>query len=894
MHVDPKDLAITIDRYQLSNGLEVFLVPDHGLPIVAVNLWYHVGSKDENPGLTGLAHLFEHLMFEGSVNHDDEYFKPLQEAGGSVNGSTSHDRTNYYEVVPSNFLELALWLEADRMGGLLPVLSAAKLENQRSVVMNERRQRVDNQPYGKIGEEIAQNLYPQHHPYSWPVIGWMEHIEAATLDDVHSFFRTYYHPANATLAVVGNFETAKARRWIDQYFGPIAAGPPANGFVKPSRLSLATERRLRWEEPVGLPRLDLLWLTGPRFDADEPALDFAAQILSGRSKDSRLQRRLLHDEKLVQSIAAFHHSQKLGGTFGVRAYALPGTSTETIEAVIREEIQALATTLPSDEEMERVRNDFRNMAYSRIEAVLGKADFINHHRYYLGYVDDHCFATELIRYEKVTAADVVDAAHRYLRQHALVAEVLTGGATSSSTHGHGKPATDSGPKHQRQAVGILPRAEPNLEFTPVEAEQAVLSNGLRLVVLTKRDLPRIDFQLLVRGGSGRDRAGKLGLARLVGDVLDEGTRSRDGLEIAQALDRLGASLSVGTGVESAAISMRTLRINVDEAFPILAEIIREPRFAAEDLDRERERLLAEIAYRHKQPAYLADEAIDLAIFGGDHPYGRASDGTIEGIHAVTARDLAEFHQMAYIPQDATLIAVGNVTMAEVRDLVEAHLRDWTAPGAAPAPETEPLVNVQTPALHFIPRTNAPQSVIRIGRRCIPRRSPDYFPLLVMNTILGGQFASRLNLNLREEKGYTYGARSSFMLRRVGGSFIAGTDVDSDVTREAVVEILREIEGLCDSRPVTHEELTFAKAYLTRRFPARFETTSSIASQLAHLSIYGLPDDYYQRYSASVNAVTAADVADVAQKYLTREGIKLVVVGAPEQEARLTGLVENMQ
>lgn len=893
MQAERRDLSWNLDAYVLGNGLEAYLHRDDSLPLVAVDIWYHVGSKDESPERTGLAHLFEHLMFEGSLNHDDDYFKPLQEAGGSVNGSTSNDRTNYYEVVPSNFLERALWMEADRMAHLLPVLDQAKLDNQRSVVMNERRQRVENQPYGRISERIAKELYPPGHPYSWPVLGWMEHLEAMTLEDVHAFFRRHYRPANAVLVIAGRFEPDQARRWIDAYFGRI---PSPAGDVAPDNpvpeSRLAREHRVDWEERVGLPRLDLVWPTVPRYHADEPALDVTAQILAGRSRDSRLKRRLVIRDKLVQSIGAFHHCQQLGGQFGVRAFALPHVSPESVRAIVDEEIDSLRRQPPTDEEIQSIRLEFENHAYSRMETILGKADYLNHFRFHQGEVFGDSFKREISRYGKVTGEEVCAVSSKYLLPGRVVVEVRPEGkhAASPPARPNGDAVGRSlGHKRRGRVADSLPGPAPTPSFRLPSIERRNLSSGLRVVVVRKPELPRVDVQLLLDAGSFQDTDDKGGLARLVGDVLDEGTTARGGLELARRLDLLGASLSVSTGIESAAVSLRGLRSHWSEAFALFAEVVRSPRFAPADLERERHRLLAEIEYRARQPAYLADEAMDAAIFGRNHPYGRPSDGTPEGLEEITADDLARFHADHY-REKGTLLAVGDIDIDEACRLAERYFEDWFRESRG-EPTVQPLLmDSSDDAVTVISRAGAAQSVLRVGKRSVPRTTPDYFPLLVLNTILGGQFASRLNLNLREAKGLTYGARSAFHLRRLAGAFVAGTDVQSSATGLAVAEILREIIDLSGGRPITPAELRFAKAYLIHRFPARFETVGAIAGHLAQLAIYGLPDDYYDHYLERVAAVEISDLAEAARKHLSIHGMKVTVVGDPKYTEALTELV----
>lgn len=885
---DAQSLQLDIQHYTLENGLRVILHPDHSVPIVAVNIWYHVGSKDESADRTGLAHLFEHLMFEGSANYDQEYFKPLQEAGGSVNGSTSHDRTNYYEVVPSNFLELALWLEADRMGNLLPALTQAKLDNQRSVVENERRQRVENQPYGSVSEEIARALYPAEHPYSWPVIGYMDHLEAASLDDVKAFFRRFYQPANASLTLSGSFDEAQARQWIERYFGPISAGAelPARPQMAPP---LTESKELRIEDAVALPRLDIVWPTGPRFDSNEPALDFVAAILAGHSKDSRLKRRLIHQEKLVTAVGGFHHTMQLAGQFVLRAYGMPETDMRQVERIIREEIQQLCDAPPSDQEVQQVRNHYLNEAYSQVETILGKANTLNHYLFYQGTVAPTSITEELSRYEQVTPADVHACAKQYLSGHRVTVYVTPSGGPKKTATSHEESRNiESADKHLTQHRS-LPAGGPTPDFSLPTIQRAVTSQGVRVMLVERRKLPRVEFQLLHSGGSALEGEQQLGLARLTAEVLDEATVQRSGLQLARELDLLGARMGVSSGVESGTVAFRSLRSNLEDSFALLTEVLLQPLFAQSDLDRERQRLCAELAHRAKQPSAIADDAIDAAIFGPMHPYGRPSDGTIESVARFVAEEARDFYAKAMDPAECTLVVVGPISMDELLSLLDRKLGTWLPSQGNGRPVIPPVLDRQS-SVQLLDREGAPQSVVRIGKACVPRRSPDYFPLLLLNTILGGQFASRLNLNLREEKGYTYGVRSAFYLRRHGGSFVAGSDVQGSATADAVREMLREILGPATDRPITADELAYAKAYLCRRFPARFETAGGIVAHLAQLAIYELPDDYYDSYLSAVENVTLDQVNDAAHRHLNPHQLHVVVVGDPQQTGNVPHVV----
>lgn len=873
---------LKLERITLANGLRIVLHPDDTLPLAALHVCYHVGSKDESPDLTGLAHLFEHLMFEGSAQHDDDYFRPLQEAGAAVNGSTGHDYTSYYEVVPSNFLERAIWLEADRMGQLLPALTVPKLENQRSVVKNERLQRIDNQPYGRVGEEIYSLLYDAKHPYHWPIIGWMDHLDIISFDDVCNFFRQYYTPSNAVVVLAGKYDRDEAIGWLEKYFGAIPAGPAVMA-PAPRTPIIRGEYRRSLEEPVALGRIDLLWPTVPRFHPDEAALDLASLIL-GDGKDSRLRRRLERDDKLTHSIDAYHTTLKLSGHFGIWAYGLPESELTTIEKTINEVLKEFVEKPATEEELEQARRWFANRAYARVETVLGKAEMIQHYMFQLGHVDSDTLMQEIDKYAAVTAEDIERVVKQYITDRRVVVTVRPSESAEQKTLGKKTGATTT--KHRAGANPDLipiPGAVPSFTMPlPVRFNVGTLP----VLVLPNKKLPRVTMQLLLDAGALWDTSDKLGVARLVSDCMDEGTTTRDALQIARQLELLGSTLGVSSGIESVGVSMRSLRSTLAETLDLMTDVLLQPAFHEADVLRERDRLKAELSHKLRQPRSLADDAIDANLFGAHHPYGRSTDGELDTLHLIGSEELHQFHQARYRPGQATLVVVGDVTPEEIEKLVADKFAAWlnlspssVGSGAdSPQPINDPI--------HIIERPESTQSILRLGRLATKRDTPDYCALVLLNTILGGQFSSRLNQKLREEQGFTYGVNSSFVLRKASGSFLAGTDVDGRVTRDALRSMVEVILGPATDQPITAEELAFAKAYIIRRFPARFETQGSILGQIAHAVVYGLPDDYFVSYLDRLAAVTLDDIRRVAEKYLSRDGFKVVVVGRPEETSGL--------
>ncbi|HEY7785596.1 MAG TPA: pitrilysin family protein [Pyrinomonadaceae bacterium] len=875
---------IKISEFKLKNGLRVIFHEDHSTPIVGVNLWYHVGSKNEVPGKTGYAHLFEHMMFQGSKGYDDDFFKPIQEAGGTLNGSTNRDRTNYWEVVPSNFLELALFMEADRMGGLLDVLNEAKLANQRDVVKNEKRQNYDNQPYGLVGAKISETLYPPDHPYHWLTIGSLEDLSAASLDDIKDFFRRYYTPRNASLAIAGDFNPTEARRLVEKYFGPIASGPE---IVRPkaSQVKLTETKIIEMEDRVALPRVYMVWPTQPQFTPDEPATDWLAYVL-GSGKTSRLYKALVYDRQIAQDVFASNNAQEIAGQFQIVATAKPGKSLTELETVINEEIQRIKKEGPTSEELERAYN-IRESAFiygmQTVGGFNGKNDRLNLYATYVG--TPNFVQQDLDRYRKVTAEDVKRAANTYLTDTRLIARVTPRARDRASSGSRSEqaavPQASPSPEAKRSSADEkkwnLPAPKPNPSLTLPQIQRRKLSNGLEVVLVEHHELPVVNMNLVVKSGAASDAPNRAGLASLTADLLDEGTKTRNALEIADSIGAIGANLNVGADLDSSSASMLTLTRHFDRALDVYADVITNPAFKADEIQRVRSRRLAQVKQQKDNANAVASIVYASLLYGREHPYGHPAIGDETSLGAITESDVKDFYEKYYRPNNSTLIVVGDVTLATIIPKLEKAFAAWK-------PAAVPELTIPDPAardratLYIVDRPGSAQSVISIGQVAAKRNTPDYFPLLVLNTMLGGQFVSRINLNLREDKGYTYGARTTFIYGRGPGPFLATAGVFTNVTKESVAEFLKELRGIRGDIPITTKELEFAKQAIIRGFPRGFETPAQMANRLEDVVVHGLPDNYFNRYTQSVQAVTLADVNRVARQYLDPGRMAIVVVG----------------
>lgn len=881
---------IRYTEYRLKNGLRVILHEDHSAPLVTTNVWYHVGSKNEVPGRTGFAHLFEHMMFQGSKHHDNDFFKPLQEAGGSLNGTTNSDRTNYFETVPSNFLELALWLESDRMGYLLDALTETKLNNQREVVKNEKRQNYDNRPYGQVWAKIAGTMYPPTHPYHWLTIGSLEDVTGASMNEIKDFFRRYYTPNNASLVIAGDFQPEQARAWVAKYFGPLKRGPQIAP-VKVPQPKLDREIRQTMEDRVSLPRLYLNWHATPQYAPDDAALDMLAYVLVN-GKGSRLYKSLVYDRQIAQDVSASNSSREIAGEFSIAATAKPGKALDELEKAINEEVAKLKANPPAADEMERAYNTIESSFIYSLQTVRGKADQLNYYATYLnnpGY-----FAKDLDRYRRVTPSDVQRVANKYLTDKKLALSVLPTSSTAQASPLAAAPPTPATPpatapvaspakaetKPTEVKSGGLyempkPLADPTLQLPQIQRRK--LANGLEVLIVEQHELPVVSMDLVIKTGAAADPNGKAGLATLTADMLDEGTKKRSALDISNEVSAIGANLGVGARWDSSSATLTTLTRHLGRALDLYADVVLNPAFSDEELERLRARRLTSLRQRRDSADAIADLVYNAVLYGPNHPYGHSSIGDEKSNAALNVTELRRFYETYYRPNNAALIVVGDVRPDTLLPQLERAFGAWQS---APVPS----VDLTTPAprtqstLYLVDKPGAAQSVLTIGQVGVPRANEDYFPLRVMNAILGGQFTSRLNMNLREDKGYSYGAFSSFDFRRGAGPFAAEAGVQTDVTRPAVIETLKELRGIRGEIPLTSQEIEFAKQYIIRAYPAGFETQGQIAGRLEDVVVYGLPDDYFNTVIQKLNAVTPDDVRRVAEKYLDPSKMAVLVVG----------------
>jgi zinc protease len=868
---------ISFEKITLSNGLEVILHRDHSIPLAAVNVWYHVGSKDEEIGRTGFAHLFEHVMFEGSKNHNRSYFEPLQKAGANLNGSTTPDRTNYWEDVPSNYLELALWLESDRMGFLMEALDQKRFDIQRDVVKNERRQTYENRPYGMAYWRLQEAVFPMPHPYHWMTIGSQEDLDAASLDDVKDFFRRFYSPSNASLAIAGHFQRDQTLDLINRYFGDLPPGPalPRKGRFDSG---LAGRVELEMRDKVSLPRLYIAWATPPDLSAADAPLEFLQAILSD-GITSRLHRSLVYEKQIAQSALIRYHPSEIAGQFVIQVTAAAGHDLAEVEAATDAEVERLWREPPTGEEITRIKNrisaaHFRQLA--RIGGFGGRADQLNHFNTFGG--DPGLINSILDRYLAVQREDILRVGQAVLNHRQVRLRVLPEDSF--------QPAVT--PVAVNRASMPQPAEEPS--FTPPKPSHLRLENGLKITVIEQPRLPIVSFGLMIRAGAAADPVEFPGLASFTAQLLAEGTSSRSSQEIAAAFEFLGARISIEVGREHTLLATETMSKDWPSALELMADLVKHPTFPDHELERVRREELTDLRRSKDDPAATAERLVSGLMFDQGSGYGHPIRGTEAALGSLSRDNVTSHFRRAFSPASAMLIVAGDVNLADVRARAEAALGDWRAgsdAGVSPAPTSDG--KAAAAAIYLVDRPGAAQSVIWALQTTIPRHHSDYFGLVLLNSAFGGQFEARLNLNLRQEKGYSYGYHSYVQWHRGPSLLLAGGSVHTAVTKESVAETLREFNEVHSERPISQKELEEARAGMLRAYPASFERPGQVLGHLIQLTLYDLPDDYFQTVRSRVKEVSLAEVQRIGAERIFPDQLKVLVVG--DREAVEAGLRE---
>ena len=856
-------VTIAFEQHKLSNGMDVILHEDHTIPLVAVNVWYHVGSKNEEMGRTGFAHLFEHVMFEGTKHHNRSHFEPLQKAGANLNGSTTTDRTNYWEDVPSNYMELALWLEADRMGFLLDGLDQQKFDVQRDVVKNERRQSYENRPYGMAHGHLQSALFPLPHPYHWMTIGSQEDLDAASLDDVKDFFQRFYGPSNASLAIAGDFHPEEALELVQRYFGDL---PPSDSVARVGRQDslLAGRIDIEMRDKVTLPRLYIAWPAPPEGHPDDAPLELYQAVMSD-GLSARLHRSLVYEKQIAQHAFIHYGPSEIAGQLLVQVTAAEGHSLDEVEAAVEAELENIHRNPPTDEEIARSKNRIEATHYrqlARIGGFGGRADQLNHFNVFES--DAGLINTSLDRCLAVQREDILRVAKTYVSDNQVRLRVLPEAPLSAAT------------TNVDRTIMPPPTEEP--VFTPPLPARDRLPNGMGVIVVEQRGMPIVAFGILLGSGAAGDPADLPGLAGMVGAMLPEGAAGKSSQQVANDFEFIGARLSVDSRREYSLVSTETLTKHWGNALDMMGEVILSPDFPEHELERLRREHLTDLRRSKDEPNVIAERLIAGLVYPASSGYAHPIAGTEASAQAIARGDLLGQFRRDFRPGNAHLLVVGDVDREEVMRRAAAVLGAWSgSESGAPSTDDGELADSET-TIFLVDRPGAPQSVIRAVHSLVPRRHPDYFALLLANYVFGGQFSARLNQNLRQDKGYSYGYQSSIQWNRRPSMLVAGGSVQSNATKESVYETVKEFREVIGERPITAEELSNAKDGLLRAYPSSFERPGSVLGQLVAMEQFGLPDDYFRTVRSSIEAITLDDVRRAAQAHIRPENLQVLVVG----------------
>jgi zinc protease len=878
---EPNIPNLAIESYKLPNGLKVVLHRDTSVPRVSVILAYHVGSKDERSGRTGFAHFFEHMMFRGTKNVPN-YDIPLQETGGQSNAFTNEDVTVYHETVPSTYLERALYLEAERLAFLSSALDQEKFDTEREVVKNERRQSYENVPYGLAEETLLANVFPKGHPYSWSVIGSMADLSAATLKDLKRFFLEYYQPGNAALCLAGDFDPAKAKALIAKYFGPLATGKTP---TRPKPAATAPhDVRLTQGDRVSLPRIYWAWPTVPDEHPDAPALDLLADILSD-GESSRLQSELVSERRVASEVSASSDTKEVGGMFSVQATAGEGVDLKTLEAALAKELARLKSEPPSQAELTRALAKFEKKTYSRLTAPMARGFALS-----VGFLekdDPTYFRREIARTFKVTPADVTRVATKYLVPQKIALEVVPikpgvekGKAAEAGPAPSTEPEADVAERSPAPGPdwSKMPGSAAEHAYVPPTPIRKTLSNGVEVWILPWRTLPIVTGHWIVAAGTADDPDGKAGMAQVTAALLAKATRDKNAIQFAEELEDLGITYNCSADNDTTTLSFDVLSRNLEPTLKLLTPIYTAPRFDQHDFEVVRDLQLADLTQGPDQVTWLAQRALRALLYSQAHPYGRPVDGFTDTVKRLTLDDTKAFHRARFGAEKSRFVVAGDVDPDALLAMFERIIGPWKtgAPPLATFPEPKPAR--QGDVIYLVDKPGAVQSVLRVGRRWVVAADPRFYPGQIGNHVFGVDFLSRLNKNLREKNGYSYGAGSQFAFRRVDGVWISSSSVRVEATAPALKEMLFELDGVAGKNLLTPTEIELGRDALRRSFPESFEDPHSSAGVLASMASYGLPEDYISAFLPRIQSTPSAEVSKVMADLAAKAHRITLVVG----------------
>ncbi len=881
------DIEIPYEKFKLDNGLTIVVHEDRKAPVVAVSVWYKVGSKDEPKGKSGFAHLFEHLMFNGTENYDDEWFKPLQEVGATgLNGTTNTDRTNYFQTVPTPALDRILWMESDRMGHFIGAVTQEKLDEQRGVVQNEKRQG-ENQPYGrKVFTNIQQSLFPYNHPYHHSTIGSMEDLNAASLEDVTEWFETYYGPSNAILVLAGNINTEEARPMVEKYFGDIEAGPP---LLKPD--VWVPERnantRATMYDQVPQARIYRVWAAPENVNPQATDLFVAASVL-GDGKNSRLYKELVYDQQIATDASVFNFELQMASIFGVIVSVKDGESVEKVEREMERVIDAFLAKGPTRAEVELVSTKTRAAIIRGLEEVGGfggKAVTLAQGELLKG--DPAYFATELDELDAATPRGVLAAAKAWLGDGWHQLDVLP------------FPEYSAKPDGVDRSTG-LPGVTGETALAFPEIEETTLANGVKVYVANQSTVPVVNIALQFDAGYAADAGGKLGLANFAANMLDEGAGRYDALSLAAELEKLGATIGAGSNLDATTVQLSALKENLAPSVSLLGDVVRRSTFAEEEIERQRQLILAGIKQEKAQPVPIALRVLPPLMYGEDHAYGLpfTGSGTEEAVSSITRADLVDFRSKWLRPDNGAIFVVGDTTMAEIKPLLERTFGAWSASGEKPAKNVAEVSLPDGARTLIIDRPGSPQSLILAGHVAPPTGADNNIAINAMNEVIGGNFNARVNMNLREGKGWAYGAYTFLQSARGQRPWLVYAPVQTDKTGPSIGELKKELNAYLSSAPARDDELTRVKLDAVRSLPGQYETSGAVLGSLLSSNRFDRPLNYPETLPEKYRTLSVDDTNAAAREVINPDKLIWVIIGDAEKiraevEAADIGPIEVM-
>jgi zinc protease len=863
-YFNPDQIDIPYTKYILDNGLTLIVHEDHKAPIVAVNIWYHVGSKNEKPGRTGFAHIFEHLMFNGSENFNTDYFKALESIGATdLNGTTNNDRTNYFQNVPVFALDQVLFLESDRMGHLAGAIDQAKLDEQRGVVLNEKHEN-ENQPYGREEEILTQASYPKGHPYSWTTIGSMEDLTAASLEDVKEWFKTYYGPSNAVLSIAGDIKPEDVLAKVKKYFGDI---PPGPSLVKPV-LNISKrqeETRGYYEDRVPEAKITMEWNVPQWGTREAVMLDLATSILSS-GKNSRLYKKLQYEDQTASDTYAYIDQREISGNVVVGATVKQGNSAEDVEATIDAILKGFLDMGPTQSELDRIKSEYFSgflKGIERIGGFGGKSDILATNQVYGGSPD---YYKKVLKYvSEASVEEIQKVCQEYLGsgKYVLVCKPF--------------------PTLTASATGVDRKKLPDLG-TPVPStfpalQKATLRNGMNVILVKRKGVPSVVGNLVVNGGFATDVLSRPGMASLAMDLLDEGTKTLTSLEISEKLQLLGASLSTRAGLDVSTVSFSTLTQTFDPTLDIFADVLLNPAFSQKEFDRLKKEHLDNILQEKSDPFGIVRRVLPKILYGSGHPYSNPlrGSGYLNTVEAISLGEIRNFYTTWFKPNNSTLIIVGDVEMETLIPALESKLAAWKK-GDVPEISMAQVKGSTGKKIYLIDRPESSQSIVLAGYLIGPYGQVFQPALTALNNILGEDFISRLNMNLREDKHWTYGAGSAVMDAKGQRSFLAYGSVQIDKTKESIQEFQKELTAITSDRPVTADEFSRVQKNMILQLPGMWETNRSVSGSMVEKVMFGLADDYFKTYDAKIRNLTCDELQKLTKVVILPDQVKYFVVG----------------